>query len=418
MSWLGKIFGQRSAAEWLARAESEWNERDYGRAKLSFESAHDASDATTEQKALASAKITECRDRLAEARIKEAEALITQRDEVSMELARNEIRNAMEIAASEQVIAHARALAERMDRKEAREHAEELAGDEADVLAALAGTWEPEQIEEYEEHGEALTDAMIKLHRGEAADALAAMNQLLESTKDPHYLLFEVGRAQLGCNQIDAGAATLRRFLASIGPDEGGESRLVAHMELAAIAKERGDFDGAVAELENAIEALPDDPRPYLSLGTFLRKEGHATEAIEVLNAAQDVLGESKPQWRISQELGLAYVATGATARGIELLEQVVQTFAAQRLTDLPAETAAPLAALHEAAGNRARAADLYATLARGSDREHLYDHSFAAGRLLLALDQRDDGLRLLRQALEHARTPAERDAAQALIAS
>lgn len=415
MSWLGKLFGSRSAAEWISRAEAEWNAGDYGHAKLSYESARDASDATAEQRAQAEARSVECRDRLAIARLDEAKHLAEGRDEQSLELARAEIRNALEIAASPAVLQRAHDQAEALERGQARQHADELAHDETDLLVAISGSWEPEQTEEYENYGEALTDALLDLHQGRAAQALAALQALIAEAKDPHYLHFELARAQLATGDHAGGAERLRTFVQSIGPDEGGESRLVAHMELAGLAKEGGDFDAAVAELENAIEALPEDPRPYLALGIFLRKEGHASEAIEVLDAAQTVMGESKPEWRILQELGLAHRENGDDRRALELLERVVQMFSAQRLTDLPPDTAVPLAELHEKLGNKARAADLYASLAKGSDREQLYAHSFAAGRLLLDLGQRQDAIRLLQQAMELAKSPEERAAAEDL---
>jgi tetratricopeptide (TPR) repeat protein len=150
----------------------------------------------------------------------------------------------------------------------------------------------------------------------------------------------------------------------------------------------------------------------------FLRKEGHASEAIEVLDAAQVVMGEARPEWRILQELGLAHAAAGNEERGVELLERVVQMFSAQRLTDLPHDTAVPLAELHEKLGNKVRAADLYASLAKGTDRERLHAYNLNAARLLIELGQRDDAMRLLQQATELANTPEERQAAEALASS
>jgi len=416
VGWLGKLFGQRTAAEWVDKADSDWGAGDYGVAKLAYESAAAASDATPDQRSRAEQRVIECRDRLATARIEEAEKLAADSDEMSHELARAEIKSALQIAASPSVLQRARSLAERLEQGDARQHAQELADDEPDILTTISGTWEPEQAEEYEAYGEPLFAALIAVHQGRPQEALAALQRVMSEAKDPHYLCFEVARAQLMTGDTEAAAGMLRKFLASIGPDEGGETRLVAHMELAAMAKDRSDFDGAVQELENAIDALPEDPRPYVSLGVFLRTEGHAGEAIEVLEAAQQVIGEARPDWRIVQELGLAHLAAGNRARALELLEKVIQTFATQRLTDLPPDTAMPLAKLHEEAGNKARAADLYASLARGSDRDRLYDHCFAAGRLLLELQQQDDAVRLLQQAAELSRNGTERDAAEALL--
>ncbi len=418
MSWLGKLFGQRSAAEWMTRADAEWAEGDYGRAKLSYESARDGKDATAEQRAHADARVIECRDRLASARLDEAQTLAAGNDEHGLDLARAEIKNALEIAASDTVLSRAREMAARLERGQARQHVEDISAEEPDLIAAIAGSWEPDQAEEYEACGEPLQRALIDLHEGRAKEALETLQALMKDARDPHYLHFELARALLMTGDHAAGGERLRTFLKRIGPDEGGEARLVAHMELAGLAKEGGDFDAAVNELEQAIEALPEDPRPYLTLGMFLRKEGHASEAIEVLDAAQVVMGEARPEWRILQELGLAHAAAGNEERGVELLERVVQMFSAQRLTDLPHDTAVPLAELHEKLGNKVRAADLYASLAKGTDRERLHAYNLNAARLLIELGQRDDAMRLLQQATELANTPEERQAAEALASS
>jgi len=416
VSWLGKIFGARSATEWREHADAAFEAKDYGTAKLSYESARDAKGATAEQRAHADARIVESRDHLARARLGEAERLAGEDNPASLDLARAEIRNALEIAASPALLELARSMAERLERTQVRTRVQELADDETELIVAISGSWEPEQADEYADYGEALTTALTDLHQDRAPQALKTLQTLLETANDPHYLHFEVARALLVTGDHEAGAARMRTFLKSIGPDEGGESRLVAHMELAGLAKLNGDFDGAVAELENAIEAMPEDPRPYLSLGVFLRKEGHASEAVEVLDAAQAVIGEAKPEWRVLQELGLAHAAANNETRGVELLESVIQMFSDQRLTDLPPDTAAPLAAIHERRGNKGRAADLYTSLARGTDSANLYRYCFAAGRLLSELGQAEDARRHLQQAVELATTDEERSAAETLL--
>jgi tetratricopeptide (TPR) repeat protein len=203
--------------------------------------------------------------------------------------------------------------------------------------------------------------------------------------------------------------------LKSLKREEGGESRLVAHMELAALHAARGDIEAAAAEHEAAVEALPEDPRPYLALASFLRREGMAAEAVEVLTSASDAFdGEGQRPFRLTLELGLAHADLGQDERAIELLEDVVSYLTARQLLDLPPECAVPLARLYEKRGNKARALDLYNLLSTGSDVDHHVDYYQQAARLLLELDRRSDARRMLQRARElttdaEARTALDR---------
>jgi tetratricopeptide (TPR) repeat protein len=75
---------------------------------------------------------------------------------------------------------------------------------------------------------------------------------------------------------------------------------------------------------------------------------------------------------------------------------------------NLPPEAMTALAALHERRGRLERAADLYRTLATGSDRgRHLVYHR-EAGRLLAALGIHDDARRMWQRARALAEDDAE----------
>ncbi|HEY2734681.1 MAG TPA: tetratricopeptide repeat protein, partial [Polyangiales bacterium] len=214
----------------------------------------------------------------------------------------------------------------------------------------------------------------------------------------------ELGRARLADGDDEGGAAALEKFLASLHPEEGGDARLLAHMELAQLIHARGDFDGAVAHYEAALNALPEDPRPYLAMASFFRREKLLEEAIEVLEAALEALADRAADVRLWHELGLAHADAGHDADATRWLERVVAHLSAQQQTDLPPEGAQRLAALYEKQPDGAvRALDLYSLLARGSDRPNLYRYHIEAARLMKGLDLGADARRMLQRARELA---------------
>lgn len=253
-----------------------------------------------------------------------------------------------------------------------------------------------------------MRDALVALYEGNAASARPEIERALETTEKACYLWFEVGRARLLEGATDAGREALARFIALLRPGEGGEARLVTHMELAALHHERGDFDAAVGEYQTAIEALPTDPRPYLAMATFFRREGLAAEALDVLASAANLLEEPQRPWRFTLELGLVHADLGNDSQAIELLEEVVSYFTARQHLDLPPAGAVRLAQLHEKDGSLARALDLYHLLSQGSDTANLCEYHRQAARLLVALDRRDDARRMLEQAVVIASEDAE----------
>jgi tetratricopeptide (TPR) repeat protein len=149
------------------------------------------------------------------------------------------------------------------------------------------------------------------------------------------------------------------------------------------------------------MEAMPTDPRPYLWMGNFLRQEGHAAQAVEVLQAGIEVMSNTHPDWRLIQEVGLAHADAGDEPAAIRNLEQVVEILASRGSLDLPPETATRLATLHEKSGQIAHAADLYAMLAEGSDSEGRFGYYNQAGRLLEHMGMRDEARRMLLRARE-----------------
>jgi tetratricopeptide (TPR) repeat protein len=416
MSIFGKLLSRRDPKEERARADDLYARGELGLAKLAYERALDA--ARGEPSAVRDelqARVDDCRDGIARARLREADEL-EQRG--AHDLALQEVLGALETAASPTLVREIQRRLDAAERKDAREKATLVEEDDDARFEAIAGSWEPAQYDEYAAHGEDLHDALLRLYEGDAKTARPVLEALLTDTPEPCYLLFEVGRARLLDGDVEPGREALRRFVEQLQEGEGGEARLVAHMELAACERERGDFEAASSEYAAAVEALPGDPRPYLAMAVFFRTEGHAEEAVEVLTSAISVLDAAERPFRITLELGLAHAALGHDAVATELLEEVVGTLTARQHLDLPPECAIALAQLHERSGNKPRALDLYNLLSHGSDVSNHFAYHRKAASLMAELGHARDARRMLQRALELApEDPAVRAEVEAELA-
>jgi tetratricopeptide (TPR) repeat protein len=310
---------------------------------------------------------------------------------------------------------------EALVRKEAREHAiadqRELDDDERFEL--IAGSFEAEQYAEYAEAGDSVRRALLALSTGDGATALPLLEEAAKQAKSPCYLWLEVGRARLLCGDTPGGRGAIEAFLSKLEPEEGGDARLSAHIELAGIIHEAGDVEGAIAQYQAALEALPDDPRPYLALARFLRRVELPEEALEILSSALTALDADKPVLAIVIEQGLAHAQAGDAPAAIEKLEKAVSMLTAMQHRDLPPELATKLAELHERGGNKSRALDLYALLADGSDVVNRGSYLRQMGRLLAELSHTTEAKRALQRALElaPADSPQRAEIAEAIAA-
>ncbi len=401
MSLFGKLLGRRSAADERKSADDLWARGEFGLAKLAYERAlAAASGEPDEVRGELARRVEESRDAIARARLAEGEKLLHAGAE---DLAIAELQGAIELASSAEIIAEAQRLIESTERRDAREKATVVELNDDERFEVIAGSFEEEQYEEYDAHGPELRAALLSLYDGAAAQARPVLERLAEAASEPRYLLFELGRARLLDGELEGGRDALQRFVGLFGEGEGGEARLVAHMELASLHDERGDFDAAAAEYEAAVEAMPDDPRPYLAMALFFRRSKLPAEAIEVLTSALGVLQEQHRQWRFTLELGLAHAELGDDARAIELLEDVVTQLTARQHLDLPPEGALRLAELHEKNGNQVRALDLYILLSAGSDVANHFAYHRQAARLMIETGHDADARRMLARALELA---------------
>ena len=393
MSLFKKLFS--SDPEGLEnKADALYADGDYGPAKLAYEKAIAAS--PEDARAALAEKARRCTNGIARQRIDEAKAYLAQG---SIELAEQELEGALEVAVDEALHDEAQALLDGLEAKEAQEQATAPEMTDEERVALLMGQWGEAQADEYDGYGDALLDGLLAMHKEQFDDARAQLEAVLVNASEPRYLWLEVGRARLLADDAPAGKEALQSFLGALQDDEGGETKLAANLALARLADDAGEFEEAMRYFEGAVHALPEDYRPYLAMGAFLRDKGHGTEALEVLQTSLELGKKAGTDWRLLEEIGLASDLAGKPDEATSFLEQVVEFFTSHQITDFPPTTATPLAKLYEANGRLDRAADLYRALSLGSDKERHALYHYEAGRLLLALGLTDEARRMLTRA-------------------
>ena len=389
------MFRKKDARELLAEAEALFAEGRFGDAKLAFDRAEERAqkDGLTELVNQAKAKVDLSCDRIAEGRLKEAENFALGG---YLEQAQEELRHALETVRSDAMRERIEAGVRSLEQKDAQEQARRPAAiSEEERLTLITGSWEPLQAKELESYGEPLLQAALALDDERPADALPLLEKLTKTAKEPSYLWLELGRARLALGDDPGAREALRTFLGRIGPEEGGAARLVAHRELARIAHEAEDIEGAIAELEASAAALEDDPRPLLDLGNYLRLIKRPKDAIEILEMCAGTFEHEVVEWPVTMELGLACADAGESARAISALEAVLDQLSSRGHTDFPPVAVTALAKLHEEGANLTRAADLYRALCQGSDTANHATYHREAARLLDALGLAEEASRM-----------------------
>lgn len=364
MSFLKSLFRSVSASGEFAEAEALAADGRHGEAKLAFERAaaraRKDGDQTVAESADAGA--ARARDAIASKRLDRAESFFAEGD---LELAAEELRGARDVAPSQELLARANDLRDKMDARKNRVVVEDAPVSDEEIFAALAGSWVPEQASEYDEYGDAFVDAILSWYRGDADAAARSFESLYATAKAPIYLDYALGRALGAAGRDDEADAKLREFLGKIGPGEGGESRLSTHAELARIARSKENHEAAIAELEAAIEAFPEDYRPYLMLARLVREQGHGKEAVEILESAAGFVRSDRPDPFFIGELGLAYRDAKRPEEAVIALENLLKVTLGAGRREVLVEPSIALAELHEAGGNAGRAADIYRILVK-----------------------------------------------------
>ncbi|MGD8826197.1 MAG: hypothetical protein PVI24_14530, partial [Myxococcales bacterium] len=354
MSLLKNLFSSNPASL-EKKADALFAAGDFGPAKLAYEKAlavapPEAHDALRQ-------KMGSCLDAIARRRIDEAKAYLSSG---SIDLAAQEIEGALEVAIDETIRAEASALLDGLEVEDARAQAATLDMTDEERIAVLMGQWEEAQAHEYEGYGDEVLEALVLLHKERVDEALARLESLAENAPAPRYLWLEIGRARLLGDDAAGGRDALERFLEALDGEEAKEPRIAVHLTLARLADEDGHFEQAMSHLEAAVQTAPQDYRPYLAMGSFLREKGHAPEALEVLTSALELSQQMGTDWRLLEELGLAAAQSEKTDEAVSFLEQVVEFFTNQHVTDLPPRSASTLARTYESQGRLERAADMY----------------------------------------------------------
>jgi tetratricopeptide (TPR) repeat protein len=363
----------------------------HGQAKLAYEKALEAS--SEGERARLVDKVRCCCDAIAQRRIEGAKAYLAQG---SVKLAEQELEGALEIAHGDALRGQIRALLDGLEAQDAQGRAASAEMTDEERIALIVGQWHEAQAEEYDSYGEGLLDALVAMDKERFDDARARLESLVATAPEPRYLWLEIGRARLLTDDLAGGREALQRFLGAIEADEAGETKLAANLALARLADEAGEFEEAIGYFEGAVHAMPEDYRPYLAMGAFLRIKGHGAEALEVLSTALDLGKTAGTDWRLLEEIGLASELAGKTEDSRRFLEQVIELFRNHRNLDFPPATATALAKLYEAEGRLERAADMYRALSQGSDKERHALYHYEAGRLLHALGLPEEARRML----------------------
>ncbi|MBT8467281.1 MAG: tetratricopeptide repeat protein, partial [Deltaproteobacteria bacterium] len=354
MSFLKKMFSADPEAM-EKKADALFADGAYGPAKLAYDKALAAAPESAGE-ALAE-KARRCTDGIARQRIQEARAYLEQG---SIELAEQELEGALEVVSDASLREQAQALLDGLEAKEAQEQAAPPEVTDEERIALLMGQWEEAQADEYEGYGDVLLEALLAMQSEEFDEARVRLDALVEQAPDPRYLWLEVGRARLLSEDVEGGKAALESFLGALPRDQGGETKLAANLALARLADEAEHFEEAMGYFEGAVHALPEDYRPYLAMGAFLRGKGHGEEALDVLRTSLELSKTSGTDWRLLEELGLASELAGKHEDARSFLNQVIEFFTQHQITDFPPTTATTLAKLCEDDGRLDRAADLY----------------------------------------------------------
>ena len=397
MSFFKRFFGGTTEAEDRAEADRLFDANNPFEARMAYEKLRERKDCSAEAKAHAGARIHECLDGLANARIAEAARLIS---EGQMELARGELESACELAKSESIRKRAARMLDTTEKRDARRAAREVVLDDDERWSILAGTWSDVQLEEYDRYGEDFRAALLTLHAGSPKGSRPALEAFARDYEgDGVFLFLELARARTLDGDDAAACKALRLFLDRVPEDDRSEARVAGYLYLAQEDDKKGNDEKAIAHLERAVDLMPEDPRPLLNMGAFLRLKGDPESALTFIEAALSLLDEDQPNILVQLELALAKRDVGDRGEAIEILERMVRMQVARAQLDLAPSIAIPLAEMHEASGNLARAADLYSTLGRGSDKANHVEYHRHAGRLLMALGLRQEARKMLARA-------------------
>ncbi|MBK7150494.1 MAG: transposase [Sandaracinaceae bacterium] len=393
MSFFKKLIGSDPDTH-LRKAEELFARGAFGEAKLAFEKARDAlpGDRRSERDGVV-ARIDACRDGIAQNRI--AQGLLL-RERGERELAKEELRGALEVAADPSLVDRAQAELDDVDRVEVQQANRRVVMTREERIAVLAGSWYEEQASEYAGYGDEFFDALLALDDEDFPVARDGFAAVLAKAEAPIYLILEHAKACTLAGDSEAAVAGYKRFLAALPEGEGGDRRLGAHIQIGSLHGLAGDQRSALDAFQAAVEDFPTTPAAFRARPAP-RISGAPAEALEVLELALDRAGAS-PEWSLLEEIGLTLAETGNGPGATAQLESVLKRFVDRGDAFIPPRTAWRLAALYEEQGRLDRAADVWRMLAeRGPQTERARAHG-EAGRLLAAIGLDDEAKKMLKR--------------------
>ncbi|MBV9038311.1 MAG: tetratricopeptide repeat protein [Acidobacteriaceae bacterium] len=165
--------------------------------------------------------------------------------------------------------------------------------------------------------------AVNYVHLGRSNEAIRTLQHSLELNGNNPNALYNLGSLYLDSGKWSEAAATLERVARLAPDDEGVRLKLSsAHMGIAKDLLQKGKLQESLSEFQAAIDAHPNDPKPYIGAVLALLKG----EAIE---GAMTVLAEAKLRFpnnlRLLLETGYAQQLQDNWAAAAESYRQAVQ---------------------------------------------------------------------------------------------
>ena len=419
MSFLQKIFGGTFESN-REEGEQLFISGNFGEAKLCFDRAlQKGKKASSTDVAAVRERIVKCKLELARKQIQRAD------DEAAsglLEEAVAHLREAREVCSEPEIVENIQERLRSYEKEDARrltEEAEEIADDE--LLSIIAGTWSPEQAQEYATLPDDFKEALLLGHDKDHAAAARILGEIVEREdlyQEPCYVWLELGRAYLLSGQSEKAIEALDSFLSALDrldeDEDAGEDALdvqvMAHELKAAAFLSQKETDKAREELVLTTRLQPENHVVFLKLGVFLRSQKEYEAALRVLEKARELMGQMHPDFQVIRELGLTYLDMEDKKEAAACLGAVIEHLASRGEHDqFDPIAAVALAKIHEENGDFNQASDLYRHLAVGYDTQNHFVYNVEAARLLRAAGADEQLIdRYLTRARELAKEPEQ----------
>jgi len=363
-----------------------------GEAKILFERIlTDLKDEKDPSKALeVRENIARCRDQLARQHLENAAAHVENGDVKSARIA---IEDAIEVVHDESLRDEARSMMASLDAAEVSSMTDDAAElDDDELFNIIAGTWNDNQADEFEELGPEAIRAAILMHEGKLDKAKKSFISLASANPDRAcYILMEKGKLHLISDENEEAVESFELFLDRLPEDADDEVWINGLTLLGQSRLKSGDTEGAEEALREAAGVDMENYLGFLNLGIFLRGVGQAEEAVLYLEKAESLMSSMSPDMRVIRELGMVKLDLGDRDAAKNYLAKTLELQAATGQHGQFDPTAAvELARIHEEDGDIKSASDIFRHLCEGYDRTNYFIYHLNAGRLLKKLGETD----------------------------